>query len=102
MSDPNCAFCDGTGWREVKRGEVSGVERCQCNQLRGPARLLEAARIPARFENASFENFILPRDNPHANQALGNAMVEARGFAREYPFTDRTGLLFMGSPGVGK
>ena len=102
MPDPNCALCDGTGWREVQRGEVSGVERCECNQTRRPAHLLELARIPARFETASFDNFSNRPENPIANRALGTAMVEARGFAREFPLTEKSGLLFMGSPGVGK
>src|SRR5579885_2793924 len=78
MPDPNCALCDGTGWKPVERGEVSGVERCECNQSLRPAQLLQSARIPPRFEKASFENFRLPdrRENP--------------------------GLMFMGLPGVGK
>jgi DNA replication protein DnaC len=102
VPDPNCTACDGTGWRPVERGEFSGVERCQCNPLRQAANLLAAAQIPARFERASFENFLLPRENPLANEALGKAMLDARVFAREYPNLDKAGLLFIGLPGVGK
>ncbi len=102
MPDPNCALCDGTGWRPVERGEVSGVERCSCDEVERPGRLLESARIPARFERASFENFSLPRDNPLANESLSKAMLDARTFARHYPTADKAGLLFMGGPGVGK
>jgi DNA replication protein DnaC len=102
MPDPNCALCDGTGWRQVERGEVSAVERCECEQAQRPARLLASARIPLRFERASFENFVLPRDNPIANETLSRAMLDAKSFAREYPLTDKTGLLFLGLPGVGK
>src|SRR5574340_319949 len=102
MPDPNCALCDGTGWRQVERGEVSGVERCQCNQTARPARLLEAAHIPPRFERASFDNFVLPRGNPMASETLSKAMLDAKVFAREFPYTEKPGLLFMGLPGVGK
>jgi DNA replication protein DnaC len=102
MPDPNCALCDGTGWRQVERGEVSAVERCECNQGRRPAQLLESAHIPPRFERASFENFDNRRENPLANETLSRAMLDARTFAREYPLTDKPGLLFMGVPGVGK
>src|SRR5712692_6647980 len=102
MPDPNCLICDGTGWRPVLRGEVSGVERCECENASRPGRLLESARIPPRFECASFENFVLPRENPLASEALGWAMNHAKTFAREFPLTDKPGLLFMGYPGVGK
>ncbi|MBI3665207.1 MAG: ATP-binding protein [Acidobacteria bacterium] len=102
MPDPNCALCDGTGWRPVQSGEVTGVERCACDQATRPARLLESARIPPRFDRASFENFLLPRDNPQANESLSKAMLGARVFAREFPHIEKPGLLFMGLPGVGK
>ena len=104
MADPNCTLCDGTGWRPIEHGAVTAVERCACNPLRQPEALLEAARIPARFERASFDNFVLPRrqDNPIANDNLSLAMNVARVFAREFPQTEKPGLLFMGLPGVGK
>jgi len=104
MADPNCTVCDGTGWRPVERGEVSGVERCECDQAARPAQLLEAATIPANFQRASFENFILPKkdDNPLSNETLSKAMLDAKVYSREYPMTDKAGLLLMGLPGVGK
>jgi DNA replication protein DnaC len=88
----------------VERGGVSAVERCTCNAVTRPAGLLSAARIPPRFEQASFENFVLPKYdlNPIANQAMADVMGRAKGFVREYPFVEKPGLLFMGSPGVGK
>ena len=78
--------------------------RRRARQTGRPARLLEGAQIPARFQNASFENFILPerRENPLANETLSKAMLDAKLFSREYPFTEKAGLLFMGLPGVGK
>lgn len=104
MANPNCQLCDGTGWRQVERGEVTGVERCQCNQTRRPEQLLEGAQIPPRFAHASFENFILPerRDNPTANDAYAKVMLDAKVYSQSYPETDKPGLLFMGTPGVGK
>ena len=104
MPDPNCALCDGTGWRPVESGEVSGVERCECDLADRPARLLESARIPPLFERASFDNFRLPekQNNPIANEALSKAMLDAKTYSREYPLTEKPGLLLMGLPGVGK
>lgn len=104
MPDPNCTICDGTGWRPIERGDLSAVERCECNQTARPAQLLEAARIPSHFERASFDNFRLPerQHNPVANDALSKAMLDAKVFAREFPATDKRGLLLMGLSGVGK
>lgn len=58
--------------------------------------------IPERFERASFDNFRLPPDNPIANRALAHAMIEAKGFAREFPLAPKPGLMLQGPPGVGK
>ncbi len=104
MPDPNCQICDGTGWRQVELGEVTAAERCSCSQGPRPGQRLEAARLPARFAHATFDNFRIPRreDNPLGNEALSKAMLEARLYAREYPTTEKAGLLFMGFPGVGK
>jgi len=104
MPNPNCSLCDGTGWRQVERGEVTGVERCQCHEPRRPAALLEAAQIPSRYDKASFENFTLPgqRENPLANENLSRVMLDAKVYSEHHPFTEKLGLLFMGPPGVGK
>ncbi len=102
MPDPNCPHCEGTGWHPVERGGVSAVERCSCNQTRRPASLLIAAQIPPRFEQASFENFSIRRENPLASESLTKAMLDARHFVREYPLAAKPGVLFMGVPGVGK
>jgi DNA replication protein DnaC len=64
--------------------------------------LVERAGIPPRFQAAGFDNFQLPADNPIAGRALADAMIDARGYAREYPLTPKPGLLFRGPPGVGK
>src|SRR5512147_2470301 len=104
MPDPHCPRCDGTGWREVTRGEVMAVERCECHQAHRPEHLVAAAQIPARFERVSFENFLLPgqRENPVANENLSKVMLDSKVYAEQYPFTEKLGLLFVGPPGAGK
>jgi len=102
MADLNCALCDGTGWRPVERGEVSGVERCACNPLRAPVRLLASAGIPRRFQEAAFENFDTRPENRVANETLSKAWLDSRTFVRHYPAVDKPGLMFLGLPGVGK
>jgi len=104
MPDANCPRCDGTGWRPVERGVVSGVEPCECQRSGRPARLMEASRIPPRFQEACFENFSLPEreHNPVANEGMTQVMLQAKGYVRDYPPAEKPGLLFMGPPGVGK
>ncbi len=104
MPDPNCPRCEGTGWREVTRGEMTAVERCECHPTNRPEHLAAAAQIPPRFERAAFDNFLLPgqRENPVANENLSRVMLDAKVYAEQYPFTEKMGLLFVGPPGAGK
>jgi DNA replication protein DnaC len=55
------------------------------------------ARIPKRYEHCELSNFEF--DGPHAN--LMKARMAACKFVEEYPL-DNTGLLLIGSIGVGK
>src|SRR5258708_5543043 len=59
--------------------------------------LLAAARIPKRYEHCELTNFEF--DGPH--RSLAPARMAACKFAEEYPL-DATGLLLIGSIGVGK
>jgi len=73
------------------------VTRCDCRlQARGRA-LLTGARIPKRYEHCELSNFEF--DGPH--RLLANARMAACRFVEEYP-VDNTGLLIIGSIGVGK
>ena len=99
---PDCPSCSGTGWKEVDKGGVAAVVRCGCAEVQRQGTLLKQAGIPERFEQASFDNFSLPRDNPIANRALAHAMIEAKGYAREFPTSPKPGLMLQGPPGVGK
>lgn len=101
-ADPRCRDCEGTGWKQVVREGVEAVERCGCVRAVPAADLCERARIPARFENAAFENFQLPSENPIEYNNLSEAFVTAKGFVREYPFSPKLGLLFQGPSGTGK
>jgi len=73
------------------------VTRCDCRlQARGRG-LLTGARIPKRYEHCELSNFEF--DGPH--RLLANARMAACRFVEEYP-VDNTGLLIIGSIGVGK
>lgn len=89
-----CSFCFGTGM-EVVPGK--GARRCRCRTENAKTKLLEAARIPRRYEECSLVNYQPANNNGSQLQAFNFAYR----LVREYPSVDR-GLLFMGTCGVGK
>jgi DNA replication protein DnaC len=97
-----CPECNGTGWKIVEREELSGAVRCECVAAERAGRLEPEAGIPPLYSNASFENFLLPRDNPVGYRELTEVFLTVRGYAREFPQTKKPGLLLMGDPGSGK
>ncbi len=62
-------------------------------------RLLERARIPARYEHCEFDSF--EPDYAGSNPSLERALGTARKFVADYP-VENNGLLFIGTIGVGK
>lgn len=75
---PGCPLCFGIGM-EVVAGK--GARRCRCRALDAQAKLLEAARLPHRYDKCSLSNY-----NP-----VGNDGSQLRAFnlsyrlVREYP-----------------
>ena len=92
-----CPLCEGTGWKSVAIGSERRVTRCDCRRQARTQTLLAAARIPKRYEHCELSNFEF--DGPHRH--LFPARMAACKFVEEYP-TDNTGLLLIGSIGVGK
>jgi DNA replication protein DnaC len=97
-----CTECQGTGWKIVEREEVSGAVRCDCVAADRAERLESGANIPPLYANASFENFLLSRDNPIGYRELTEVYLAVRGYARDFPNPKKPGLLLMGEPGTGK
>ncbi len=102
-----CAVCGGTGWRTIaattsEEGKVKPqqVTRCACQLGARSGRLLEKARIPARYEHCTLENFKTEFDSEF-HKSLSDTKLIAGRFVEEYP-VHSTGLLFMGPVGVGK
>jgi DNA replication protein DnaC len=102
MGEVVCADCNGTGWKIVEREEVSGAVRCECAAVERAEGLEAKAGLPPLYTVASFENFLLPRENPIAYRELTEVFLTVRGYAREFPNTKQPGLLLMGYPGTGK
>src|SRR5712692_10179105 len=92
-----CPVCGGTGWKGAGLEPNRRVERCECRLKDRSTSLLGAARIPKRYEHCELSNFEF--DGPHRN--LAAARMAACKFVEEYP-RDNTGLLLIGSIGVGK
>ncbi|MBZ5532146.1 MAG: ATP-binding protein [Acidobacteriia bacterium] len=100
QTTPECPFCGGTGWKSVEvPGRASRVTRCDCRIDARAARLLKAARIPARYEHCTLAEF--DTDFPGAHSSLAKARLAAGRFVEEYP-VEKTGLLFIGTIGTGK
>ncbi|MBI3683105.1 MAG: ATP-binding protein [Acidobacteria bacterium] len=102
MAEAVCAICGGTGWRVVEREGLSAAERCQCALEERTAILQERCQVPALYQSASLDNFLLPQDNPTAYRALGSVLTTVRAYAREFPGLEKPGLLLIGEPGTGK
>src|SRR2546426_628411 len=87
-----CQFCFGTGTRlEAGKGAIL----CDCRRLNSRARSLQAARIPPRFRECDFHNYYPKNDSQYFAHSFASRLVD------EYPAVE-TGLLFMGTVGVGK
>jgi len=97
-----CTKCDGSGWRVVERDGISGAERCDCGLEDRSVRLEENSGIPPLYRNSSLENFSLPPDNPIAHRGLAAVLNSVRSYAREFPTSQKSGLLLIGEPGTGK
>jgi len=95
-----CPICGGSGWRDLVRGEVREVTRCECRRKGRADRLLAGAKIPARYEHCELGTFKYDPEDPE-DKGLSKAVFDAGRFVESYP-VDKNGLLFVGSVGVGK
>jgi len=95
-----CAFCGGTGWQTIECGKEREAVRCECRVKDRGERLLAAAHIPPRYQHCELANFQFDPDDKD-QKSIRDARFLAGRFVEEYP-TDKTGLLFVGSVGVGK
>jgi DNA replication protein DnaC len=96
-----CALCDGTGWKTLPaRAGARGdrrVTRCDCQIEERTRLLLAASRIPPRYEHCELANFQI--EGRYAS--LAPARMASSKFVEEYPL-NKTGLLLVGSVGIGK
>lgn len=101
MADEICPNCGGSGWKIVERDGVSGAERCDCAKGERVERFLKSSGIPAKYENATFDNFET-KDHDVAGQELYAARQKVLNYAHEFPLGPKPGLLILGETGRGK
>lgn len=87
-----CQICFGTGTR-LEPGKGAAI--CECRRSNSGARALDAARLPPRFRECDFHNYYPKNDSQYFAHSFASRLVD------QYPAVE-TGLLFMGSVGVGK
>jgi DNA replication protein DnaC len=94
-----CPHCRDTGWEFV---EGRGAKPCRCRTTDRRAQLLEAARIPKRYDGCSFDTYH-PQGNPNSPnfRSQASALIAAKHIVDEYPNLE-IGLLLLGPCGVGK
>ncbi len=90
-----CPVCEDTGWKTVTTAAGERVTRCDCKLGERSRRLLANAHIPARYEHCDISEFVT------LNPSLAAARLAAEKFVQEYPL-EQTGLLLVGTVGVGK
>jgi DNA replication protein DnaC len=93
-----CTRCRDTGWVEEEAGErgYMRVRPCACRTERAREATLREAGIPPRFARCTLDNF----KTAGLGEDVRSALQASRGFVKRFPM--KKGLLFMGSPGVGK
>jgi len=74
-----------------------GARRCRCRAVERRTKLLEAARIPLRYERCSLANYQVAPGNGSQLRAFNYAFK----LVDEYPAVER-GLLLAGPVGTGK
>src|ERR1700729_2473419 len=92
-----CPDCGGSGWKIIERADLSGAERCDCVFGERARRIEENAAIPPLYRNASFENFVLPRDNSIGHNGLSQLKLTVKSFAFRTSREEKPpGLLLVG------
>ena len=110
MAKENCVHCKGTGWKLVARkdGTPGNVAvACECGVEERAGKVMERARIPKRYEHCDFESYVtdLADGKTYSIEqcsSLKRAKLLVQSFVRDYPGGDQSGVLLMGSSGIGK
>lgn len=93
-----CPLCEGTGYMFAEDARGYEVARpCACVGVDKRIDLLNRARLPGRYADATFTSFKSDAKNKSLQAAHNNAFKFAREFRESDP-----GLLYWGACGTGK
>jgi DNA replication protein DnaC len=90
-----CPICHDSRWKTVVVEGIERVVRCDCWRAALVGRLLDEARVPARYARCELETF------QHEMDTQREAYRRARAFVDAFPIVDK-GLVLYGPHGVGK
>lgn len=96
--DRRCDACGGRGFLVRMRDGYEFSQPCACQSLPQRVAAYNAAQLPARFGDKTFDNFYVNRGDP---KAIHDAKEAFRSFALGKG-PSRLGLGLIGGPGRGK
>jgi len=93
IEDIKCEICRDTGW--IKKGNL--VYKCGCKLKEITTNIYERMKIPKRYRDVSLNNY-------QPIKAYGQDLVlnRVKQYINSTDYKEGKGLLFIGSPGVGK
>lgn len=101
-----CPECGGRGWVVEADGGAGTARPCACRQRDAGPRLLAEAGIPPLYQRCTLEGFKTQASTRAEQGQLVRAVSICRRYVDEFLLEDGsfrgTGLLFVGTPGVGK
>src|SRR5690606_12156372 len=93
-----CETCGGRGFLVRQRDGYEFSQPCACQSLPQRVAAFNAAQLPARFWDKSFDNFYVEPNDP---RAIHDAKAAFRDFAQGRG-PGKLGLGLIGGPGRGK
>lgn len=97
----DCPECAGTSWKRVERDGVDGVIRCSCWVGDRHESAMAKAGVPTRYQECAFDGRSGGRPFDGLKPSLVRVVKIAESWADRFPDVE-AGLLFSGTPGVGK
>ena len=91
----DCEICHGSRWKSVTVDGVERLTRCDCWRETVVEKLLQEARVPARYARCELATF------EHDMNTQREAFRRATRFVEAFPAVDK-GLVLYGPHGVGK
>ena len=101
-----CPRCHGTGWCIEPDGGAGRAVRCRCHQSSRKGDRFSRAGIPSRYRRSRLHLFSATNEDPGVSAQLLRARTVSERYVETFIAPDgshrRSGLLYIGPPGVGK